>query len=344
MSRQQPRSLDLQVHEKLKSMLDAGQGRSKHADKRNSTSEGRIYSFTTYRTYKQQCIHFVRWLQAKHPEIKTLKKARPFVREWLEALQSSKQEYSTFTLQTAAKAVGKLYGIQPTDKDYWKPPIRHRTEITRSRGATKTDSHFSVTNNDLFIRFCKATGLRREGVGRLKPEDVYSAEKLPQVVEQIKAKPPSERTPKEAAMLANFDKIKAFNGRPQYYIFTREKGGKWRFAPIIGSPRDVRDVLDKVRSTPPGKAVWEHVPKNADIHSYRADYAIMLYKLYARPIDQIPYDKYHAGIKRKIQSDVYICRGDQKGMKLDKRAMEVVEKALGHEKPHTFASHYAYKL
>ena len=37
--------------------------------------------------------------------------------------------------------------------------------------------------------------------------------------------------------------------------------------------------------------IWQHVHTGADIHGYRADYAARLYKLYARDIDTIPYDR-----------------------------------------------------
>ena len=69
-----------------------------------------------------------------------------------------------------------------------------------------------------------------------------------------------------------------------------------------------------------------------------------LYKSYAREPEDIPYDKVNKGNGKKYQSDVYVCRGDMKGLKLDKRAMLIVEKALGHESLHTFASHYAKNI
>ena len=57
-----------------------------------------------------------------------------------------------------AKALGKLYGIQPDDEDYFKPPKRNRGEIKRSRGDRVRDQHFSKTNNDELIKFCQAPG------------------------------------------------------------------------------------------------------------------------------------------------------------------------------------------
>ena len=64
-----------------------------------------------------------------------------------------------------AKTMGKLYGISPDDENYFKPPKRNREDIKRSRGDRVRDRHFSKTNNDELIKFCKGTGLRRSEAG-----------------------------------------------------------------------------------------------------------------------------------------------------------------------------------
>jgi hypothetical protein len=76
-----------------------------------------------------------------------------------------------------------------------------------------------------------------------------------------------------------------------------------------------------------------------DVHSYRGDYATAIYKMYARPIDEIPYDKVDS-YGRLYQSDVYICRGDRAGLKLDKKAMLKASQALGHSRICVVAGHY----
>lgn len=55
-----------------------------------------------------------------------------------------------------------------------------------------------------------------------------------------------------------------------------------------------------------------------DNHHYRAQYAMRLYQRYARSIDNIP------------KVDRYIMRKYRAGEILDKRAMEIVSKAMGH--------------
>ena len=74
--------------------------------------------------------------------------------------------------------------------------------------------------------------------------------------------------------------------------------------------------------------VWGKVHSGADIHSYRADYATRVYQMYARPIATLNHD------------EIYYCRGDRKGTWLDKKAMLVASKALGHNRISIIASNY----
>ena len=52
------------------------------------------------------------------------------------------------------------------------------------------------------------------------------------------------------------------------------------------------------------------------------------------------YYKINKGTGRKYQSEVYICRGENKGKRLDKRAMLEASKALGHNRICVVGEHY----
>ena len=86
--------------------------------------------------------------------------------------------------------------------------------------------------------------------------------------------------------------------------------------------------------------VWLYVNSNADIHSYRSDYATAIYKEYARRIEDIPYDRVNKGTGHRFQGDVYTCRKDEAGKKLDKAAMLICSKALGHNRISVVADNY----
>ena len=65
--------------------------------------------------------------------------------------------------------------------------------------------------------------------------------------------------------------------------------------------------------------------------------------IYARPIEEIPYDRTAPRTNKPYRSQVYCCRRDLVGVWLDKRAMLVVSKALGHNRIGVFAQSYYSK-
>lgn len=117
----------------------------------------------------------------------------------------------------------------------------------------------------------------------------------------------------------------------QLHVIRNTKGGRWRMAPITGSDAEIAMVQRMCQKAGNGR-VWPHVPSSADIHSYRADYCQRVYLQHARPADKIP------------PADKYFCRGDRKGLILDKSAMLEASRALGHNRIDVIASHYLYNL
>ena len=334
-------TLRQQAYQRLSDMLKSGEGQSRHIDKQTGVDKERIYSFKSFKTHRQTIEYFIRWLEINHPEVSTMKKARKYTYEWLTSLEG---KYSAYTIQIRAKGIGKYYGITPNDNDYYTPPVRHREDITRSRLSTKTDAHFSETKNEELIHFGEHTGLRRSGLECITKESLYSAEHIKSEVERIRRLSKAERTEKDEVLLDCWHNAEAFEDRFNYFILVNEKGGKWRFAPIIGSDEDIKRVVDKIESTASGHRIWGKVSKNYDNHHSRAVYASNIYKMFARPISEIPFDKINRGSGKRYQSDLYICRMDQKGKRMDKRGMRAAEIALGHQKIHTFGSFYSYLL
>lgn len=192
----------------------------------------------------------------------------------------------------------------------FKTPDRTRDGITRSRHEVKSDKHFSERNNSQFVHFCKMTGLRKSEIQRLRPEQL------------------------------RIDK----NGN--YCLEIKGKGGRVRVAPILNNDKT---VVDRIKSTIPGQKVWCYVPKAADVHSYRSEYATTLYRQKARPLEVCKntpfYNKEHyngygmpkGGFDR---DSVYHLRGSHKGEWLDKAAMLEVSNALGHDRISVCGEHY----
>ena len=159
------KGLSKQVQDILDSKLKIGH--SKYADKKQGITGNHIYSWSTYRAYLKHGCYFAKWVKVAHG-CKTLESAREHVDEYLQ--KRIDEKVSPYTQKLEAAALAKIYGC--TTEDFIKTEVRHRSEITRSRGEKARDKHFSEENNKEFVDFCKATGLRRSELRQLRPDQL----------------------------------------------------------------------------------------------------------------------------------------------------------------------------
>lgn len=327
------KDLHQQAYDRLTAMQSFGE--SKRDAKENGTDREKIFSFNTYKAYWKHTKYFIQYIKENHPDCTTLKSARKYVNEWLQT--RADQGLSAWTVQLEAKAMGKLYGISPDDEKYFKPPKRNRADIKRSRGDKVRDRHFSITNNDELIKFCRGTGLRRGELSELRGGELRTKEQIEQEISKIEAIPEPEKSKEDLRRLQVLKDTRLFDS--EYYVYVRNgKGGRERLSPIVG--KNIEQIVERIRNTPEGEKVWQHVHKSADIHGYRAEYATAIYKVHARAIEEIPYDRVNRGTGRRYQSQVYTCRKDEAGKKLDKAAMLICSKALGHNRISVVADNY----
>lgn len=335
------KDLKQQIYDRLTAMLRAGENTSKKAAVADGTAQDKIFSHNTYHTYYKHCKYFANYIQTHHPECTTLKAARKYVNEWLQMradqVDKDGNHLSAWTITLERQALCKLYGIQPDDPKFFIAPQRRREDIKRSRGDAVRDRHFSEKNNDEFIKFCKGTGCRRNVISKLEGRDLITRSEIEAEIVRMKKKEVLSES-EEKHLTALKDAVTCFPDQDYYIHHRGDKGGRERYAPIIGANKD--RIVARMQATGPREKVWQHVPTNADIHSYRADYATAVYKMYARPIDTIPYDRINRGTGRRYQSDVYVCRKDERGKKLDKQAMLRASKALGHNRLEIVANNY----
>lgn len=327
------KDLHQQAYDRLTGMQAFGESK-KEAVSAGAEKE-KIFSFSTYKAYWKHTKYFIKYIKENHPECTTLKSARKYVNEWLQTRVD--QNLSAWTVQLEAKAMGKLYGIAPDDENYFKPPKRNREDIKRSRGDRVRDKHFSKTNNDELIKFCRGTGLRRKELQELRGKDLVSKEQIETEISQLQCIPEEQRAPSVTKRLEMLQDARMFD--EGWYVHVRNgKGGRERLSPIIG--KNAEQIIERIAGTPAEETVWQHVHNSADIHGYRADYATAIYKAHARDIKDIPYDKINRGTGKRYQSQVYTCRKDEAGKKLDKEAMLVCSKALGHNRISVVADNY----
>lgn len=338
------KTLHQQVYDRLTSMLAPGE--SKREAMLDGTARDKIFSYNTYQTYFKHCKYFVGWLRENHPDVTTLKAAKKYVNEWLQSrvdyVDKRGSPLSAYTITTEVAAVSKLFGISGDDPGRFQPPVRHREDIRRSRVVCTKDKHFSVTNNAELINFARGTGLRRSGIQELKGRDLWDKARIAEKIREIKAIPFDSRTKEERRMLEVCKETEIYGDKATHFLYVKEKNGRERLAPIIGPHKD--DILRRVQETPTDKKVWLHVSANADIHSYRADYSKSIYRMYARDIESIPYDRINKGSGKRYQSEVYVCRKDEYGLRLDKGAMLIASKALGHNRIDIIAGNYLHGL
>ena len=337
--------LSKQVYNRLTEMQAFGE--SKREAMLDGSAKEKIFSYSTYRTYKKHIGYFVRWLKIEHPECTTLKAAKRYAPEWLDQrcnqLNKFGKHLSAWTIQTEAAALSKLFAIDKADPDRFQPPKRQREDIIRSRIETKRDRHFSETNNAEFVAFCKGTGCRRSVLERLEGRDLWTRDRMEEDVKALEGIGKKELTAKEASHLSALkDALKHFRDDNYFIHHRQDKGGRSRFAPIIGPDRD--RIIQRFKDTGEQEKVWLHVNRSADIHSYRADYAGRVYRMYARDISAIPFDRVNKGTGHHYQSGVYVCRKDERGKKLDKDSMLLCSKALGHNRIAVVADHYLRSL
>ena len=331
------KDLHQQAYDRLTAMQAFGE--SKKEAMANGTAQDKIFSFNTYQTYWKHIKYFLKYIRELHPESTTLKSAKKYVNEWLQIRVD--QGLSAWTIQTEAKALGKLYGIQPDDPDYFQPPKRNRAEIKRSRGDRARDLHFSKTNNDELIKFCQGTGLRRSELEALRGSDLMTRAQIEQEIARIEALPEGAEKNQEEKHLEVLRDTRMFDC--EYFIHVRNgKGGRERISPIVG--KYAGQILERMKNTAGEEKVWQHVNANADIHAYRGDYATAIYKAHARAIEDIPFDRVNKGTGKRFQSEVYVCRKDEAGKRLDKAAMRICSKALGHNRIEVVANNYIRAL
>lgn len=331
------KTLHQQAHEKLVSMQAFGESRA--TDKLTGADRNKIYSHASYKTYYRAVTRFVKYVTKNHPECTTLKRAKKYVNEWLQTRVDA--GLSSWTIAMEICALNKLYEILPDDPARFQAPQRRREDIKRSRTEAVRDKHFSETNNAELINFVCCTGTRRNVLERLRGDDYWPKERMESKALELCHKP--ELAGDERLLLKALEEALAtFPDQSHFILHRRDKGGRWRLAPVCGKGKNL--VIQRMQNTAPDELVWNHVHSAADIHHYRGLYAQTVYKLYARNINDIPFDLLNKGSGHRYQSEVYCCKLDEKGRKLDRTALYQASKALGHNRIDVIPNSYLYGL
>ena len=307
-----------------------GLGHSRRDDKKHGSTRDKIYAGKTYKTYAYWSDRFARWIQERDLPVKNSTDLKTYSVEFLDEIRQEESQkgkpYSPSTIKTIQAAVNKVCGIKPGDKYYFSDaPQRHRSEITRSRNP-ESNKKLERKWGSMMDAF-RGIGCRRNVAEHMQGRDLYYRSRVYTEFRELMEK--ETLTKDERALLrALKETIEYFPCDDYFVLHRKDKGGRWRIAPIIGPHKD--EIVEMFKQTPDTELVWPSIPKNMDIHALRADYANRMYRIYARPVKTITNKR-----------EIYHCRKDKKGMKLDKPAMDIAAIALGHGSGRTvFADHY----
>ena len=120
------------------------------------------------------------------------------------------------------------------------------------------------------------------------------------------------------------------NGRAYLNVTKGTKNGKPRIAEIHGvSEAETKMIIEFIQSKK-GR-LFPKLSPHYDNHYYRGVYAKRVYSFYARKEKDIP------------KKERYVMRKDRAGEVLDKLAMEITSKMLGHNRINVIAQSYLYR-
>ena len=344
-------SLTKQVQNELDSRLAIGQ--SRHAMKKEGDDSKYIFSWMTYKNYLKHICYFVKFVK-ENPQVitdigrkpHTLEECKPYCDLWIKSMLD--RQLSASTISMCASALVKLYQCNRADLGIADLiPEQRRADIKRSRGQAIRDKNFNekLPENNKLATFCRATGLRRRELAQIRGTDLV-------------------------------------RDRGKWYLSVTcdTKGGRPRLSEIMGTDEEIQRVVEICKAAGVNR-IFPNPNTNADIHSFRADYAKRVYKKYARKPEECRNERIilHNGkiveiyVSKNGKSDVdrfnylytgkmteknmpemkkgyvdvptlYRCRNDMNGVVLDREAIFIASENLGHGRDDVIPEHYAWMI
>lgn len=284
---------------------NAGNGKSRHAGKREGDNYRYITSQKTFRDVSAVWRRFSQFVAQKSAgdDLDSLESISKYADRYLQSCVD--KDLSAWTLTTYKTHLGKVFDLPTTTFIATKP--RQRADIKRSRHDVESDKHISQVKHDFFAMVGGATGLRKTEMQSIRGTALSS-----------------ER-----------------DEDGFYYFVTKGKGGRVRRSPIIARNEEEEQLILSLFRQAGDFYVFNNrkndvqtysVPKKLDEHSHRAEYARRVYKHYERNVLDLP---------RKQKT---FLRKDLRGHVLDKFAELKTSQALGHNRVDEFRRSYAYKL
>lgn len=340
------KKLNWELYTKLNQFKERGDG-SRHEAKKDGTDKDAIFAWETYHTYHKHLVYFYKWCLDNPGDTgapKSIEDCKSYAPEWIKSMLDRGLSVSAVTM--CASALVKLYQCSREELGISDLiPEQHRADIKRSRGEAARDKNFNENlpqNKDL-VTFCCCTGLRRGEVSQIRGTD-----------------------------LTEIDGVYCLN------VTRNTKGGRVRVSEIVGSEDEVSRVVELCKAAGDNK-IFPKPNSNADIHSYRAEYAKKVYEKYARKKCEYRNERLIVKNNRVITSYVskdgkadvdkfsflytgrltkkgvpetikgyrdvpssFYCRRDLRGVNYDRQALFIASQNLGHNRESVIVEHYLW--
>ena len=216
---------------------------------KKSLFQGEIFSFRTYRKYRDICSTFLKWCIEKDPNIKHYSLCRRYVGPFLRDCRN--RGLSIKTTSNYRVALVKLYSFTPEDFN-----IKKLYGRTVNVDEFRKYRYFSEDNKYWFkykklTTFLTCTGLRKNEIRNLKGN------------------------------------MLVFKGGDYYiHVTVGSKGGRERFARIIGTKEEKEKVIKMMKDACEQK-VFKAIPDKYSYHILRSIYACRFIDLVAANTENI---------------------------------------------------------
>lgn len=300
-TRDQMHSLFFQGRLVLERMLLAGMGRKKHDDKHEKIMLEFLYMVPVKKQYEKHWKYFCDWIVKNQitihgRRVRSLDGAALVLDRYVDFLKTT---VSPKTKQSLSASTIRSYftGVAKVLKQHagdYDLPFRIRADF--KKGRHEPSPEILAKYGDLIL-FASCTGLRKN---------------------------------KELRKLRGSDLVIMDDGRYGVHVL-QGKGGLERFSHIVGTPEEINAVVARMQACG-DTLVWPHIPHVVNIHNQRAHYACKVYKLYARPVSEIP------------REERYICRTDWTGIILDRKALAMASHETGHRRLSVIVESYLYPI
>ena len=314
------------------------------------SSPDSIRSYGTFKVYFQQGERFILYCKKHHNE-RNFKKMAEYLPEYIMHMKNT-EWLSNRTIKTARAALCKIFDIRCSElmkgiaKLYFNGNEKaaeemllfRRQDIKRSRDfwtPDRTDDSKGI-NREIRV-FCQSCGLRRQELESIKKEHV--------------------KVLKDGSVILHLTG-NTKDAKREGLSRVKTKGGKSRDIEFVITDES-KEVLEKWMNMNDREDYLcpYSLSSKLDIHAYRSEFANALYKKYAEPIENInakeripsqrPYKKCSDGRSRVARdgmvSRIYRCGDELRGVCLDRVAMRIVSKNLGHNRESVFAMSYFRK-